>query len=126
MPFLPVNCSATKNGWLKNRSILRARLDDQLVLFAQFVHAQDRDDVLQIAIALQHVLHLAGDAIVLLADDLRVQRPAGRGQRIDGGINPLGGDRALQINERVEVGEGVGRGGIGRIVGGNVHGLHAR
>ena len=26
MPFLPVNCSATKNGWLKNRSIFLARL----------------------------------------------------------------------------------------------------
>ena len=51
---------------------------------------------------------------------------AGGGQRIDRGINALGGDAALKINERVEVGERVGRGGIGRIVGGNVDGLHGR
>ena len=59
LPGLPVNCSATKNGWLKNRrSIFRKADHDQLVFFAQFVNAKNRDDVLQVAIALQHRLNL--------------------------------------------------------------------
>ena len=43
--------------------------DDELVLFGQFIDAQDGDDVLQVAVALEHALHLAGDAVVLFADD---------------------------------------------------------
>jgi hypothetical protein len=44
-PGVPVNCSATKNGCDRKRWILRARLHDQLVLVAQLLHAEDRDDV---------------------------------------------------------------------------------
>ena len=43
--------------------------DDLLILFRQFVHAKDRDNVLQRFIALENLLHLAGDVVVLLADD---------------------------------------------------------
>ena len=35
---------------------------DLLVLFAQFLDAEDGDDVLQFAVALQDLLHPAGDA----------------------------------------------------------------
>ena len=48
-----------------------------------------------------------------------------RGQRIDGGIDALLGNPPFQIDEGVEVLEGVGRGRVGRIVGRHVHGLHA-
>ena len=39
----------------------RARCDDQLVVLAQLVDAEDGDDVLQLAVALQDLLHAAGD-----------------------------------------------------------------
>src|SRR3712207_8164295 len=42
------------------------------------------DDVLQLLVALQDPLHLAGDGVVLLPDVLRVEDPAGGVQRVDG------------------------------------------
>src|SRR6188472_4009344 len=45
-----------------------------LVVGRQFIHAEDRDDVLQILEALEHALHAARDVVVVLADDLRRQR----------------------------------------------------
>ena len=46
------------------------------------------------------------------------------GQRIDGRIDALLADRPLQVDESVELAEGGGRGGVGRVVGRHVHGLH--
>jgi hypothetical protein len=47
--------------------------DGELVLFRKLVHAQDRDDVLQRLVALQDLLDLAGDAVVLVADDVAAE-----------------------------------------------------
>src|SRR5687768_7077676 len=41
--------------------------DDELVFFAQLIDPEDGDDVLEVAVALEHLLDLAGDAEVLLA-----------------------------------------------------------
>ena len=71
-------------------------------------------------------LHAAGDRVVPLADVLRIENPARRGQRIDRRINAFFGNRTLQIQERVELAERRGRGRVGRIVGRHVHGLHRR
>ena len=73
LPGEPVNTSATKNGCDRKRSILRARATVDLVLFRQFVHAENGDDVLQRLVALQDLLHLARD----LRSAPR-RRPAGR------------------------------------------------
>ena len=99
---------------------------DLLVLLAQLVDAEDGDDVLQLAVALEDLLHAAGDGEVLLADELRVEDAAVRRQRVDGRVDALLGDRPLQVDEGVEVLEGVGRGRVGRVVGRDVHGLHRR
>ena len=45
--------------------------DDELVVLAELVHAEDGDDVLQILVLLQRLLDAARDAVVPLADDLR-------------------------------------------------------
>ena len=73
LPSRPVNCAATKNGCDRKRSILRARATICLIVFAELVHTEDGDDVLQILVTLQRLLHLAGDRVVLFADDLRVE-----------------------------------------------------
>ena len=44
---------------------LAGATDDQLVLLGQLVDAEDGDDVLQVLVALQDLLHLAGDLVVL-------------------------------------------------------------
>ena len=50
---------------------LAGAADDELVFFRQLVDAEDGDDVLQVAVALEDLLHPAGDAVVVLADDTR-------------------------------------------------------
>jgi hypothetical protein len=64
---------------------LRRAADDQLVLFRELVHAQDGDDVLQRLVALQCRLHLTRDAVVLFADDARIENARGRVERITAG-----------------------------------------
>ena len=41
----------------------------QLILLRQLLHPQDRDDVLQVLIFLQHLLHLPGGLVMLLPQD---------------------------------------------------------
>ena len=63
---------------------------------------------------------------MLLADDLRVENTAVGSQRVDGGIDAFFRDAPLQVDEGIQVLEGVGGRGVGRVVGGHVDGLHAR
>ena len=44
--------------------------DDEFVLFAEFFHAEDGDDVLEFVVALQHLLDALGCLVVFLADDV--------------------------------------------------------
>ena len=49
---------------------LARAVDRHLVLVGELVDPEDRDDVLQLLVALEHLLDLVGDAEVLLAEDL--------------------------------------------------------
>src|SRR5690606_15182775 len=95
-----------------------------LVGFGQFVHPQDRNDVLQFLVALQHVLHTTGDVVVLLTDDQRVQRTAGGVERIDRRVDTQGGDVAGQNHGGVQVGEGGRRARVGQVIRRYVNGLY--
>ena len=56
---------------LRQEALELARaVDRQTVLVGQLVDAEDRDDVLQLAVALQHLLDLVGHVEVLVAEDL--------------------------------------------------------
>ena len=67
---------------------MRARRS--FILVAQLLHTEDGDDVLQLLrILLQRLLHAAGDAVVLLADDVRLKDTRGGGERIDRGVDAL-------------------------------------
>ena len=103
---------------------MRARDDDELVLFGELVDAEDRDDVLEVLVLLEDRLHGAGGVVVLVADDARVENLGGRGQRIDGGVDAHLRDLARENRRRVEVRERRGRRGVGEVVGGHVDGLH--
>src|SRR5215469_408373 len=65
----------------------------QLVLFRQFIHAKDSDNILQCLVALQNLLHPARHLIVLFADDERRQHARRGIQWIDRGVDSLLRDR---------------------------------
>ena len=117
-PGLPVNDLGHEERLRQEPLDAAGPVHDQLVLFAQFVDAEDGDDVLQFAVPLQDRLHAAGDGVVLLADVLRVENAAVRRQRVDGRVDALLGDRPLQVDERVEVRNAVaGAGSVGSSAG---------
>ena len=97
-----------------------------LVLLGQLVDAEDRDDVLEVAEALQDALRLAGHVVVLLADDERIEDARRRGQRVDGRVDAELGDAPLEADRRVEVGERRRRSRVGVVVGRHVDGLQRR
>src|SRR5699024_11855842 len=65
-------------------SLFRSR---HLVLFGEFVHAEDGDDVLQLLVLLQDPDDLLGHAVVLVAHDRRLEDPRRRGQRVHGRVD---------------------------------------
>ena len=81
--------------------------DDDLVLVRELVHAEDRDDVLQVRVALEDLLDERRDLVVLVGDDARLERARSGLERVDGGVDPLLHDRALEHGRRVEVRERV-------------------
>src|SRR3954453_13433349 len=70
--------------------------DDELVLVGQLVDAKDGDDVLQVAVALQRLLHAGRRLVVLVGHDTRLQRPRRRVERVDGRVDALLDDRARE------------------------------
>src|SRR5208282_2379903 len=96
----------------------------QLVLLGQLVHAEDGNDVLQLPVALEDVLHLARHRVVLGTHHRRVQNAAGGVERVHRWVDAELGDGAAQHNGRVQVGKGGGRGRVGEVVGRHVDGLH--
>src|SRR5581483_1516742 len=103
---------------------LARALHHDLLVFAELFDTQDGDDVLQVLVLLQHALHASGNAVVLLTHHTGVEDGRGRRQRVDGGIEALVGQRALQGDGGIEVGEGCHRRGIRVVVRWDVNGLH--
>ena len=64
-------------------------------------------------------MRLLGDVVVLLPDDERVEDARRRGQRVDRRVDAQLGDRALEADRRVQVGERRGRRRVGVVVGGH-------
>mmetsp|Transcript_51522 Transcript_51522/g.154011 ORF Transcript_51522/g.154011 Transcript_51522/m.154011 type:complete len:576 (-) Transcript_51522:12-1739(-) len=95
----------------------------ELVLLAQLVHAQDRDDVLQRLVVLQDLLRAARHIVVALADNGGVEHAGGGVQGIHGRVDAQLGDLPRQHRRRVQVREGGGGGGIGQVVRRHVDGL---
>ena len=71
---------------------LARAVDGEPVCLAEFVEPENRNDILQFAVFLQHLLHLAGDAVMLFADHILLEDARRGFERIDGGIDALFGD----------------------------------
>jgi hypothetical protein len=59
--------------------------DDDFVVFRQLVDAENGDDILEVAVALEDHLDAAGDFVVALADQLGGDDARGAGERVDRG-----------------------------------------
>ena len=102
---------------------LAGAVDLELVLVGELVDAEDGDDVLQLLVALQHLLDVGGGPVVLLAEDVGLEDRRGRVERVDRRVDALLRDRPRQRRGRVQVGEHRRRGRVGEVVGGDVDGL---
>src|SRR5664280_1018191 len=80
-------------------------LHHDLVLVGELVHAQDGDDVLQLAVPLEDLLHAGGDVVVFVADGVAGQDARVGVERVDGRVDPLLDDGARQRRRRVQMGE---------------------
>src|ERR1700722_5175614 len=101
----------------------RAR-DGLLVVVGKFFDAQNGDDVLQFLVTLQNGFHGAGDVVMFLSNNARIQNARKAGQRINGGINAALDDLAAQVGGGIQVRESRRGSWIGVIVRRNVNGLH--
>ena len=111
--------------WLRQEALDFSRpRHGQPVVFGQFVHPENRDDVLQIFVALENHLHASRDFIVLRAHNVRIQNTRSGVQRVDGRIDAQLCDLARKNRGRVEMGERRRRRGIGQVVGRNVDRLN--
>src|SRR5215472_623677 len=96
----------------------------ELLIFAQFVDTENGDDILQIFVRLQRLLHRLGYVIMLLANNARIENARGRSQWIDGRINSDLGQGARKHGGGVEVSESRGWSRIGQVVGRHVNRLY--
>src|SRR6476659_11319888 len=103
---------------------LARALHRDLVLVGELVDAEDRDDVLELLVALEDLLDARGDLVVLLADDVRLEDRRGRVERVDRRVDALLGDAARQHGRRVEVGEHRRGRRVREVVGRHVDRLH--
>ena len=78
---------------------------DDLVLLGQLVDTEDRDDVLELLVALQDLLDPDRGVVVLLADVARVEDPRRRRQRVHRRVDAQRRDVTRQLGRRVEVRE---------------------
>src|ERR671930_2688849 len=98
--------------------------DDEAVLVGELVDAEDGDDVLEVLVALEHLLDAGRRPVVLVGDDSRLESARERVERVHRGVDALLHDRAREHRRRVEVREGVRGRRVGEVVGRHVDRLH--
>src|SRR4051794_3720432 len=94
-----------------------------LVLVRELVDAEDGDDVLELLVALEDLLDLVSHVEVLLADDLGLEDRRGGVERVDGGVDPLLGDRPGERRRGVQMCEHRRRRRVRQVVRRDVDGL---
>src|SRR3954469_6864942 len=107
--------------WLRHEALdAPGAADGQLVFFRQLVDAEDRDDVLQVLVALQDLLDLAGDIVMLVADNPGIEDARRGRERIDRRVDAQRDNRPRQVRRRIEVRKRRRWRRVGIVVGGNV------
>ena len=94
-----------------------------LVLGGKLVETENRDDILKILVALEHILHAAGDGVVLFPNNSRIERIGDRREGVHRRVDTQLGDRTLENNGRIQVSESVSRRRVGQVIGRDVNRL---
>lgn len=100
--------------------------NSEFIVFGEFVHTQNSDDILEGLVVLEEFLNASGDSVVLLADDGGVEDTGGRIQRIHSRVDPQLGEGSGQHSGGIQESEGGGWSGIGQIVSRHIDGLYGR
>jgi len=96
------------------------------VVIGQFVHTQNRNDILKILVFLERFLNGSGHTVMLLPDNHRVKNTGCRIEGIDSGVNAKLRDLARQNNRGIQVGKGCRGSGIRQVIGRDIHSLNGR
>ena len=97
--------------------------DNELVILGKLVHTKNGNDILEALVILEDLLGGTGDLVVLVSDHTRVKHTGCGVEGIDGGVDTKLGNGTGKDGGGVQVSEGGGRGGIGKIIGRHVDGL---
>mmetsp|Transcript_2542 Transcript_2542/g.6973 ORF Transcript_2542/g.6973 Transcript_2542/m.6973 type:complete len:483 (-) Transcript_2542:25-1473(-) len=95
-----------------------------LVVLGKLIHTQDGNDVLKILVILESLLDRTGKAVVLLADNARVEHTGGGVERVNSGVDTELSNATGQHSGGVQVGEGGGGSRVSQIVGRHVDSLN--
>src|SRR5579884_1849378 len=98
----------------------------QLVFVGEFVDTQNRDDVLEVFVALQDLLDRLRRVVVFVSENARIQNARRGRQRIDRRVDTQFRNGTRQVGGRVQVSECGRRGRIGVVVGWHVNRLNRR
>lgn len=102
---------------------LSSSLDGQLVSLGQLIHTKNGNDILKRLVGLEGLLDVRGNIVVLLSDNIDIQKSRLGIKRVDSGVDTKLGNRSGQHSGGVKMGEGGSRGRIGQIIGRHVDGL---
>ena len=97
--------------------------DNELVILGKLVHTKNGNDILEALVILEDLLGGTGDLVVLVSDHTRVKHTGCGVEGIDGGVDTKLGNGTGKDGGGVQVSEGGGRGGIGKIISGHEHSL---
>ncbi len=103
---------------------LTGPIHGHLVLLGEFVHAEDRDDVLQFLVTLQNLQHLLRRVVMFLTHGIHFQNTGVGLQGIYGRIDALFHDLSREHRRRVQMGKCGCRCRVGQVIGRHVDGLY--
>jgi hypothetical protein len=102
---------------------LSSSLDGQLVLLGKLIHTKNGNDILERLVSLEGLLDVGSNVVVLLADNIDIQKSRLGIKRVDSGVDTQLGNTSGQDGGGVKMGEGGGGSRISQIIGGHVDGL---
>mmetsp|Transcript_19812 Transcript_19812/g.50669 ORF Transcript_19812/g.50669 Transcript_19812/m.50669 type:complete len:478 (-) Transcript_19812:230-1663(-) len=98
--------------------------DSEFILLRKLIHTKDSNDILKILLILKHLLDTTSYVVVVVTDNAGVKHTAGGIEGIHSRVDTQLSNLTRKHSCSVKMGEGGGRGGIGKIISGHVDGLH--
>ena len=107
-------------GWVRKRIRRLARPTASAVRRAQLFDAEQRDDLLQVAIVGDGFADILRNAVMGLADKARVEQARSRGKGVHRRIHAFACHVAGQDDGGIEMAENLGHGRVGKVVRGHI------